>query len=93
MSNPSGELQGGDYARVKLKLQRKNPSFWVPAKSVLNTQSGTYVMTLNDNEIARIPVKEGIRLDSLTEVFGTLASQDNIMLKPSEEIPDGPLRK
>ncbi len=89
VNNPSGELQGGDYAQVKLKLQRKSPTNWVPGRSVLTTQSGTYVMTLNNNEIRRIPVREGIRLDSLTEVFGNIAPQDNIILKPSEEIKEG----
>ena len=93
VSNPSGELQGGDYAQVKLKLQRKNPSHWVPGKSVLATQSGTYVLALNDNEIKRIPVKEGIRLDTLTEVFGNLSGNDHIILKPSEEIPEGQIKK
>jgi len=84
--NSTSELQGGDYAQVNLKLQRKNPSYWVPGKSILNTQSGTYVMTLNDQEIRRIPIKEGIRLDTLTEVFGNLSPEDRIILKPSEEI-------
>ncbi|MDX3913904.1 MAG: efflux RND transporter periplasmic adaptor subunit [Pseudosphingobacterium sp.] len=92
VNNPSGELQGGDYAQVKLKLQRKNPSYWVPAKSVLNTQAGTFVMTLNNKEIKRITVKEGIRLDSITEVFGNLSPQDSIILKPSEEIKEGKIK-
>lgn len=92
VSNLSGELQGGDYAQVKLKLQRKSPSHWVPGKSVLSTQSGTYVMTLNDNEIKRIPIKEGIRIDTLTEVFGNLSPEDNIILKPSEEIQEGQIK-
>lgn len=86
VSNLSGALQGGDYAQVKLKLQRKDPTHWVPAKSVLTTQSGTYILTLNDHEIKRIPVQEGIRLDSLTEVFGNLSPENNVILKPSEEI-------
>lgn len=89
VNNPSGELQGGDYAQVKLKLKRKNPSHWVQSKSVLNTQSGTYILSLNDNEIKRISIKEGIRLDTLTEVFGNLSPEDNIILKPSEEIKEG----
>lgn len=89
VNNPSGELQGGDYAQVKLKLQRKNPSHWVQSKSVLRTQSGTFVLTLNDNEIKRVLVNEGIRMDTLTEVFGNLSPQDRIILKPSEEIKEG----
>lgn len=89
VNNPSGELQGGDYAQVKLKLQRKTSSYWVKNKSVLNTQSGMYVLTINNDEIKRIAVSEGIRLDTLTEVFGNLSPQDNIILKPSEEIKEG----
>lgn len=89
VTNPSGELQGGDYAQVSLKLQRKSPTYWVQRNSVLNTQSGAYVMTLNDNEIRRIPIKEGVRLDTLTEVFGNLSADDHIILKPSEEIKEG----
>lgn len=93
VDNSSGALQGGDYAQVKLRLQRKNPSHWVPSRSVLNTQSGTYIMTLNNNEISRIPIQEGIRLDSLSEVFGDLSPEDNVILKPSEEIQEGQIRK
>lgn len=91
VSNPDGALQGGDYAQVKLTLQRQSPSFWVKSKSVLQTQSGTYVLTLNDHNIQRIAVNEGIRLDSITEVFGNLSPQDQIILKPSEEIKEGRL--
>lgn len=93
LANPAGELQGGDYAQVKLRLQRKAATHWVPRKSVLVTQSGTYVMTFNDNEIRRVPVKEGIRLDTLTEVFGDLSLRDPIILKPSEEMKEGPVKK
>src|SRR5690606_21682731 len=78
MNNPSGELQGGDYAQVKLKLQRKTPSYYVKSQSVLNTQSGKYVLTMNNDEIKRIPVNEGIRMDTLTEVFGNLSPEDKI---------------
>lgn len=90
--NPAGELQGGDYAQVKLKLKRKNPSNWVLSKSILNTQSGAYVMTLNEDEIRRVAIKEGIRMDTLTEVFGDLSPGDHIVNKPSEEIKEGKIK-
>ncbi|WP_461533710.1 efflux RND transporter periplasmic adaptor subunit [Sinomicrobium sp.] len=92
VNNPSGELQGGDYAQVMLKLQRNNPTYWVQSKAVLNTKSGTFVLTLNDNEVKRIAVNEGIRMDTLTEVFGNLSPEDNIILKPSEEINEGEIK-
>lgn len=89
VNNSLSELQGGDYAQAKLKLQRKNASYWVPAKSVLRTQAGTFIMKLNNKEIQRISVKDGLRLDSLTEVFGDISQDDQIILKPSEEIKEG----
>ena len=89
VDNTSGELQGGEYAQVKLSLQRRNPTFWVPSGSVLYTQSGTFILTLNNNEIKRIPIREGIRMDTLTEVFGELSPKDSVILKPSEEIQLG----
>ncbi|MDH5827126.1 efflux RND transporter periplasmic adaptor subunit [Sphingobacterium faecium] len=89
VDNPSRELQGGDYAQVKLKLKRKEASTWVPKKSVLTTQSGTFILILDDQEIKRIPVKEGVHLDSLTEVLGSLSAEHKIILKPSEEIKEG----
>lgn len=89
VDNALGELQGGEYAQVRLKLQRRNQTFWVPTESVLYTQSGTFIMTLNNNEIKKIPVREGIRMDTLTEVFGDLSPEDSVILRPSEEIQLG----
>ncbi|SFI77970.1 RND family efflux transporter, MFP subunit [Myroides guanonis] len=91
VDNLSAELQGGDYAQVNLKLQRKAPSYWVDSKSILRTQSGIFVLTLKNDEIKRIKVNEGIRMESLTEVFGDFSSEDNVLLKPSEEIKEGPI--
>ena len=90
--NLSGELRGGDYAQVRLKLRRKAPSYWVPAKSLLNTQQGTFVLTLNDNEIKRVAISEGNRMDTLIEIFGNLSPMDNIILKPSAEIKEGKIK-
>jgi RND family efflux transporter MFP subunit len=93
VNNPSDELQGGDYAQVKLKLKRKDPAIWVPKKSVLTTQTGTFILILEDQEIKRIPVKEGVHLDTLTEVFGQISTENQILLKPSEEIKEGKINK
>lgn len=92
VNNSSGQLQGGDYAQVNLHLQRKTPTCWVPSTSVLYAQSGTFVLTINNHIVRRKPVKDGIRLDSLTEVFGNLSPQDSILLSPSEQIPEGAIK-
>lgn len=89
VNNVEGALQGDDYALVRLLLQRNAPTFWVPEKSILNTQSGNFVVTLNKGIVKRIPVKEGIGSDSLREIFGALSTKDSILLKPSEQIKEG----
>lgn len=87
--NSQNRLQGGDYAQVKLRLKRTNPTFWVPEKSVINSQSGTFLFILNQGKIKKVAVKEGIRVNSLTEVFGQLKQEDMVLLNPSEETKEG----
>ncbi|PVD51506.1 efflux RND transporter periplasmic adaptor subunit [Terrimonas sp.] len=86
VDNHSGELQGGDYAQVNLKLQRQSPSCWVPRNCVLNTQTGTFVLTLKNENVKRIAVKEGIRTDTHTEIFGEISDHDQVIVNPTEEM-------
>src|SRR5690554_1878638 len=87
--NLEQELNGGEYAQVKLNLQRNAPTFWVSENNILRTQSGMFVLTLNNNSIRRIPVKEGIRLDDKIEVFGDFKESDNVIIRPTERIQEG----
>lgn len=86
LDNTNGKLQGGDYAQVKLALQRKQPTLWMATKSILNTQSGNFVILKKGDQLSRIPVELGVQLDTLTEVFGALQSEDLVINKPSEEM-------
>lgn len=87
--NLNQELNGGEYAQVKLNLQRKAPTFWVSENTILRTQSGLYVLTLNNNTIRRISVKEGIRLEDKIEVFGDFKESDQVIIRPTERIQEG----
>ena len=87
--NPGTVLKGGEYAQVQLNLKRSAPTFFVPTKSILQTQSGTFVMTFNDNTVSRVAVKAGITYEKMTEVFGALSGHDKVLVKPSEEIEEG----
>ena len=87
--NQGTVLLGGEYAQVQLNLKRSASTFFVPTKSILQTQSGTFVMTFNDNTVSRVAVKEGITYEKMTEVFGALSGHDKVLVKPSEEIEEG----
>lgn len=90
VSNTQQKLNGGEYAQVKLNLQRRAPTFWVSENSILKTQSGRYVFTINDEDkIRRVAIKEGVRLDDKVEVFGDFGEDKRVILKPTERIEEG----
>lgn len=82
-------LKGGEYAQVQLNLKRNSATLFVPEKSIIHSQEGVYVMALNNNEIKKISVKEGITSENMTEIFGDISANDKILKKPSEEIKEG----
>lgn len=86
VKNSDQNLNGGEYAQVHLKLKRQNPTFWVSPESILNTQSGMFVLTKNRDNIQRIAIKEGVRLDTVTEIFGNLKAGDLIVQRPTEQM-------
>ena len=86
VKNTNQQLNGGEYAQVQMKLKRQTPTLWVSPKNILNTQSGLFVLTQNQDEIKRIAIKEGVRLDTVTEVFGNLKAGDLIVQRPTEQM-------
>jgi len=93
VENSKGVLRGGEYAQVRLNLHRNDSSYWVSPRSIVNAQSGTFIMTLREDLIKRVPIKEGIRLDSLVEIFGNVQLGDLVLTNPSEEIKEGKINK
>lgn len=89
IENENGILHSGQYAKVKLQLQRAEQTLWVPATTVVQAQSGVFVLKNENNLIKRIPVQAGVSKDSLIEVFGDLKHGDKILLKGTEEIKEG----
>jgi len=88
--NNTGNLNGGEYAQVQLQLQRSDKSVWVPASSVIRTQSGTYVLKVDDQQkVKRESITEGGRIDTLQEVFGEIDLDDKIIKNASEELTEG----
>lgn len=82
-------LSGGEYAQVKLKLQRPDSALWVPVTSLIHTQSGIFILKLNNGVVQRVPVIESSRKDSFIEVFGDITTEDKLIKKGSEELEEG----
>jgi membrane fusion protein, multidrug efflux system len=88
VNNQDKALNGGEYAQVRLTLRRPKATVWVPAQSVVRAQSGVFVLQIADGRVHRVPVTEGIRQDTLQEVFGEIAPGDLVVLKGTEELED-----
>ena len=85
--NHSGALNGGDYSDVELQLRRKNPTLFVPQSSVINSQSGIFILKVNKkNKIEKIPVILGGNQNKLIEIFGSVSVSDDIIENASEEL-------
>lgn len=87
--NQGAELRAGQYAKVIISLRRTQPTLWVPATSVVQAQSGVFVIKTEENITKRIPVQISGTKDGLVEVFGNLHEGDTILQKGSEEIKEG----
>ena len=89
VDNQDGSLDGGEYAQVTMQLQRPDSTLWVPSSSVVHAQSGTFVLVVENNTVKKVDVREGIRKDSLQEIFGPLTRTDQVIKKGNEELLNG----
>ncbi|MHC5310507.1 efflux RND transporter periplasmic adaptor subunit [Myroides sp. LJL116] len=89
IDNVNNVLHGGDYAQVKLDLQRDNPTYWVATPSILHTQMGSFVYVINEDQIKKVSVELGQTMDATTEVFAEFDPLDKVIIKPTEQIKPG----
>lgn len=89
IQNSATELRAGQYAKVNIQMMRAQPTLWVPSTSIVQAQSGVFLIKVENNITKRVPVQTGVVKDSLTEVFGDLQAADKILQKGSEEIKEG----
>lgn len=89
VQNKDMSLNGGEYAQVTLHLKRPQPTWWVPATSVVHAQSGVFVLAVTDGRVQRLPVTEGIRKGKLQEVFADLQPETMMVLNGTEELEEG----
>lgn len=93
VDNKSGELKAGMYAEANLHIRRLSPSLFVPRTAVITSGNGIFVIRSNQDRAEWVPVKKGMTLDTLVEVFGNIEPQELIVIEASEEIRDGdPIR-
>lgn len=86
--NNDKKLLPGMVAEVSIPLTNPDGTFVVPAKAVLNSTQGVYIIKVVNNKAIWVPVKTGRIVDGKVEVFGELALNDVLIRTASEEIRD-----
>lgn len=86
--NKNKKLLPGMVAEVHIPFNGADGTFVIPAKAVLNSTQGVYIIKVNDNKAHWVPVKTGRSADDKTEVFGPLTEGDAIVKVANEEIRD-----
>ena len=86
--NNDKKLLPGMVAEVSIPLTNSDGTFVVPAKAVLNSTQGVYIIKVINNKAIWVPVKTGRIVDGKVEVFGELALNDVLVKTASEEIRD-----
>jgi membrane fusion protein, multidrug efflux system len=89
VNNETGELKAGMYAEANLLIQRLSPTLFVPKSAVISSGENVFVIRSVQNRAEWIPVKKGMSLDTLIEVFGAVDAGELIVTEASEEIRDG----
>ena len=89
VKNDAGELRSGMYANVKLPLQRKQPSLVVPYTAVATTLEKKFVIKYHNGQTEWIDVRNGINMDSTTEIFGNISPGDTLLKKATDEVKNG----
>ncbi|CAN5816085.1 efflux RND transporter periplasmic adaptor subunit [soil metagenome] len=89
VDNREGLLKPGMYANVRLQVSRAVPAFYVPGSAVVSSLENTFVIRVQSDTTAKVPVRKGDQVGDKVEVFGNLANGDVILERANEEIKDG----
>lgn len=89
VNNRSNELKAGMYAQVQLNTERSGNTLFVPVTAVVNSSEQVFVIRDKAKKAEWVPVKRGVVVDTLVEVFGDLHDGEAIVKKASEEYRNG----
>jgi RND family efflux transporter MFP subunit len=89
VQNRDGRLSPGSFTTVSWPLERSSPTFFVPASAVTTDQQHTFVVRVRNNKAEWVTVQTGQTLSVDIEVFGDLASGDQVVKVASDAIHSG----
>jgi RND family efflux transporter MFP subunit len=89
LSNPEERLYPGMYAEVSLEMNRHPDALTVPAAAISSDGGGSFVYTIADNRIIRLPIKIGLTDSGRTEVTEGLSEETPVVTTFRSAPPPG----
>jgi len=87
--NKDGKLSPGSFTTVSWPLKRSYPTLFVPASAVTTDQQHTFVIRVQNGKAEWVTVQTGQTVNGDIEVFGDLASGDQVVKTASDAIHAG----
>jgi RND family efflux transporter MFP subunit len=87
--NPVGTLFTGSYAEVHLKIPAQNPTYTIPANTLLFRTQNLQVGVVLDGKVMLKNVIAGHDFGNEIEVVGGLNDHDQIIVNPSDSLVSG----
>lgn len=87
------KLIAGITARAKIVLNEAENALVIPISALLETDEGTFVVTVVDNTLKVVPVETGVESDIQVEIIpqeeGVLTEESQIVAAPTPDMTDG----
>jgi RND family efflux transporter MFP subunit len=87
--NRDGKLSPDSFTTVSWPLERGYPTLFVPASAVATDQQHTFVIRVRNGKAEWVTVQTGQTVSGDIEVFGELASGDQVVKAASDAIHAG----
>lgn len=89
LPNPGERLYPGMYAEVSLQMDRRHNVLALPASAIGADGNGTFVYTVRDGRIERLPIQTGISDNNLIEVAEGLSEKAAVVMTVEGAPPSG----
>jgi RND family efflux transporter MFP subunit len=87
--NPGWRLKPGMFAEVHWPTRRAHESLFVPPSAVAVTTYEAFVCCLEGGVVKYVPVKRGLSMNNLVEVFGDLKEGELVAVHGTDELREG----
>ncbi len=87
--NPTSTLFTGSYAEVHLKIPSQNPTYIIPANTLLFRTQNLQVGVVEDGKVVLKNVTPGHDFGNEIEIVAGLNNSDHVIVNPSDSLVNG----